>query len=239
MSDSTHAMPPAATAQHDSPSAPVSSQGILVMTTSLQLLYMNGAARTLCGHLTAHRTGLAIHGIVPTEVLELCDALVNALSAHSDLKDWDQLQLTRVTGPADHPVQLRGLGLPERGGLTDSRLIILMEEATPRPTSAVHPQAREQFHLTEQEERVITCLLQGLTNKEIASQLLVSEHTVKEHLRAIMQKTGTTTRTGVLSKALLPGPATATPSTRSASSHARPDCLRLLMAQAGWQARAG
>jgi len=148
---------------------------------------------------------------------------VKTLAGHLDLKDWEQFEFDRVAGSADHLVHLRGLGLPDGDGLKHSRLLILLEPAAPAPTSAIHPQARERFHLTEREMHVIDGLLQGLTNKEIAGQLQVSEHTVKEHLRTIMKKTRTTTRTGVLSKALLPEPAANTPPARSSSSHARPD----------------
>ena len=41
-------------------------------------------------------------------------------------------------------------------------------------------------------------LLKGWTNKEIAHDLAVSEQTVKEHIKHIMAKTKTTTRTGIL-----------------------------------------
>ncbi len=179
--------------------------GILVFTTSLQLLYMNGEARTLCGQLTATRTGLAISGVVPTEVLELCDEITKALSAQPDMKDWGQFQFKRVAGVAEHLVLLRGLGLPDTGGFSQSRLLVLMEEIPHRtPQTASH--ARERFHLTDREQTVIIYLLKGLTNKEIASRMMISEQTVKEHFRHIMQKTATTTRTGILAKVILHDP---------------------------------
>ena len=41
-------------------------------------------------------------------------------------------------------------------------------------------------------------LAKGWTNKEIASALQLALPTVKEHIRHIMAKTNTTTRTGIL-----------------------------------------
>lgn len=43
-------------------------------------------------------------------------------------------------------------------------------------------------HLTERENQVMECLLQGLTNKEIANMLSISEQTVKSHMRSIFKK---------------------------------------------------
>jgi hypothetical protein len=47
--------------------------------------------------------------------------------------------------------------------------------------------------------------LKGETNKEIATALKVSEQTVKEHIKRLLAKTGITTRTGIVMKAVLCG----------------------------------
>jgi len=59
-------------------------------------------------------------------------------------------------------------------------------------------QAKERFVLTPRETHAVENLLKGWTNKEIANEMRVTEQTVKEHLKAIMMKTATTTRTGLL-----------------------------------------
>ena len=43
-------------------------------------------------------------------------------------------------------------------------------------------------HLTEREIEILRLIASGQTNKEIAKRLLVSENTVRAHLRSIMQK---------------------------------------------------
>jgi DNA-binding NarL/FixJ family response regulator len=45
---------------------------------------------------------------------------------------------------------------------------------------------------------VIGYLARGQTNKEIANALGITEQTVKEHIKHIMKKTRSTTRTGIL-----------------------------------------
>jgi DNA-binding NarL/FixJ family response regulator len=43
-------------------------------------------------------------------------------------------------------------------------------------------------------------LMRGLTNKELAAELRISTHTVKEYIRQIMMKVKTTSRTGIVAR---------------------------------------
>jgi len=205
MDDTSHPAPQPHSQPGPSGHATGSSPGILVFTTALQLLYMNGEARVLCGHVNAQLLGHVADGVVPREVLELCEELVALFATRTGAKDWDQFQLTRAAGGPSCAVQLRGLGLPDPGGLAQSRLLILIEE-TDRPYTATAQRAKDRFRLTDREQTVVIYLVKGLTNKEIAGRMMVEEQTVKEHLRHIMEKTGTTTRTGLLSKIVLTDP---------------------------------
>jgi DNA-binding NarL/FixJ family response regulator len=52
----------------------------------------------------------------------------------------------------------------------------------------------EEFGLTVRESEVASLLLQGLSNREIADAMHISQHTVKTHLKGIFNKTGTRSR---------------------------------------------
>lgn len=56
--------------------------------------------------------------------------------------------------------------------------------------------------LTEREVEIIGLLAEGLSNKELAKRLYVSEATVKSHLAHIYGKLGVDTRTGAVSRAI-------------------------------------
>lgn len=80
--------------------------------------------------------------------------------------------------------------------------------------SSVHPDVTNKlinrFHnkfekLTCREMEVIKSLSRGLTNKEIASELYISERTVKFHISSILNKFGADTRTEALSIAIQKG----------------------------------
>ena len=67
---------------------------------------------------------------------------------------------------------------------------------------SVHPQDSERVLLTEREAEVMGLLVQGLTNKEIAVRLDVSESTVKNILQQLFAKSGVRTRSQLVRVAL-------------------------------------
>ena len=56
--------------------------------------------------------------------------------------------------------------------------------------------------LTDREREVFNLLAQGLTNKEIAKNLVITTNTVKRHIKAIFGKLDVHTRASVAAKAL-------------------------------------
>ena len=59
--------------------------------------------------------------------------------------------------------------------------------------------------LTEREHEVLELLSDGLSNRDIASSLSISEHTVKFHLASIFGKLGASTRTEAVHRGLRHG----------------------------------
>lgn len=173
--------------------------GVLVFTGTLQLLYMSQEARELTSRLQQARIGRPMQGVVPDGVLEICEDLLRLLGTNCEAKDWEQLQRTRVTGAPQCPVLLRGFAIPHGRSLQAAHLVILMEPLCSQ-SDVTEKRLQERYHLTDREQTLIIYLMQGLTNKEIANWMEVSEHTIKAHLKHLMKKTGTTTRTGLLTK---------------------------------------
>jgi len=56
------------------------------------------------------------------------------------------------------------------------------------------PRLFERSNLTDRQSQVVELLQAGLTNKEIARRLSISEGTVKLHLHAVYQRLGISTR---------------------------------------------
>jgi DNA-binding NarL/FixJ family response regulator len=74
-------------------------------------------------------------------------------------------------------------------------LMVVDEELSRAVLHAVRPPAEMAEPLTNRELEVMQLLAAGLTNKEIASRLGISDHTVKFHVNAILGKLGVETRT--------------------------------------------
>jgi DNA-binding NarL/FixJ family response regulator len=56
--------------------------------------------------------------------------------------------------------------------------------------------------LSEREKEVLDCLAKGMTSAQVASQLFISENTVKTHVRHILEKLEASNRAEAVSKAI-------------------------------------
>ncbi len=171
--------------------------GLLVFTGSFQLAFMNHEARELSSRLTRCSNGRVAQGVLPTEVTELSERICRLLRERGEGKDREQLQLLRVSRPSSESVLFRAIGVPHSDGLQRSLILIFME-AIGRQEAGIAKQVKWKFGLSDRQAAVVEHLLEGLTNKEIANRLGIAEQTVKEHMKRIMEKTRTTTRTGAL-----------------------------------------
>jgi len=64
---------------------------------------------------------------------------------------------------------------------------------------------RNNLGLTRREQQLVQMISRGLTNKEIASQLNLSEQTVKNHVHRMLRKVGATDRLGAVELCRVPG----------------------------------
>lgn len=62
---------------------------------------------------------------------------------------------------------------------------------------APNSRTRTQLGLTRREQQLVPLIDRGMTNKEIANELNLSEQTVKNHIHRILRKVGVETRLGV------------------------------------------
>ena len=62
--------------------------------------------------------------------------------------------------------------------------------------------ATPDFQFSDREQACVTHLIQGMTDKEIARQIGISEYTVKDHLKHVREKTGAANRAGIIARVL-------------------------------------
>jgi DNA-binding CsgD family transcriptional regulator len=77
------------------------------------------------------------------------------------------------------------------------RVAIILEPASP---ARITPLLMSAYGLTEREQEVTLRVLQGDSTAQIAERLVVSPHTVQEHLKNIFEKTGVRSRRDLVGK---------------------------------------
>lgn len=129
------------------------------------------------------------------------DDVFGALSAGADgycMKDVEPEVLYRA-------IKAVGLGASWLDPAIAERVLKAALESNERNASQPDIPAktsRPRFDLTDRELQVLSGIVDGLSNQEIADRLFLSAETVKTHIRRIMQKLGVADRTQAAVKAL-------------------------------------
>jgi DNA-binding NarL/FixJ family response regulator len=76
----------------------------------------------------------------------------------------------------------------------------LCQEERPPPTFVPSPEQPPTETLTPREQEVALLVGRGLTNRQIAQELVISEHTVHHHVTNILKKLNLTSRQQVASR---------------------------------------
>jgi DNA-binding NarL/FixJ family response regulator len=92
------------------------------------------------------------------------------------------------------------------GAVCPPRLCLLVFNRVAKQGITLMPALRLhiQLGLTRRERELVPMIAKGLTNKEIAALLNVSEQTVKNHVHRMIQKAGASTRLEIVERCRLP-----------------------------------
>ena len=102
--------------------------------------------------------------------------------------------LSRVLSRSGAWLVLHGAVLVGSGA---RRVAVIIERAHP---ARITPLLMSAYQLTEREQEITRLVLQGHATTEIASRLVISDHTVQQHLKSIFDKTGVRSRRELVSK---------------------------------------
>jgi DNA-binding NarL/FixJ family response regulator len=82
--------------------------------------------------------------------------------------------------------------------------LALFEQVAKQSNQPNHFSIRHNLGLTRREQQLVRMISHGLTNKEIASQLNLSEQTVKNHIHRMLRKLGASDRLNAVELCRLP-----------------------------------
>jgi DNA-binding CsgD family transcriptional regulator len=105
-----------------------------------------------------------------------------------------EVAVSRVLSRNGTWVVLHGASLVSGG---TRRVAVIVEPAHP---ARIYPLLMSAYGLTERERDVTRLILQGSSTSEIAEKMVVSEHTVQQHLKSIFDKTGVRSRRDLVAK---------------------------------------
>jgi DNA-binding CsgD family transcriptional regulator len=88
--------------------------------------------------------------------------------------------------------------LPDGG--PGGRVAIVVERSASERATALR---LETYGVTEREREVAVLLAQGLTNPDIAQQLVLSPYTVQDHIKSLFEKTGVSSRQELVARVFL------------------------------------
>jgi DNA-binding CsgD family transcriptional regulator len=91
-------------------------------------------------------------------------------------------------------VVLHGVPLAQTGPL---RVAVIVEPAHP---ARIAPLLMSAYGLSEREQELTRLVLQGFSTAEIAERLVISVHTVQQHLKSVFDKTGVRSRRDLVGK---------------------------------------
>jgi DNA-binding CsgD family transcriptional regulator len=108
--------------------------------------------------------------------------------------DPAEVAVARVLTRSGRWVVLHGVPL---AAVDRRRVAVIVEPAHP---SRIAPLLMSAYGLTDREQQLTRLVLQGYTTTDIAERLVISVHTVQEHLKNVFAKTGVRARRDLVTK---------------------------------------
>jgi DNA-binding CsgD family transcriptional regulator len=130
-------------------------------------------------------------GELPSSVVAVA---ARALRTAEHPEESGEVAVSRVLSRSGTWVVLHGATLVSHGA---RRVAVIVEPAHPARLSSLLISA---YGLTERERDVTRLVLQGHSTAEIAERLVVSPHTVQQHLKNVFDKTGVRSRRDLVGK---------------------------------------
>jgi PAS domain S-box-containing protein len=183
-----------------------SVDGILIMNSDLDIIYETPSAARIIGYEPGELAGRMALSIVHEDDASMLAHEFNQLlhdpertgraAARVRHKDGTWRVVEAVAINLLHDPAVKGIIINYRD-ITDSR-----QYEVAQVRYAVNLTIEEEYRLTDTEKEVLTMMVEGQTNSQIAGRLVISTSTIKFHVGNILRKLGATNRTEAVALAL-------------------------------------
>lgn len=164
---------------------------ILVLTPQLQVRLDTAAARETLHRLNPPDDPTVAITAIPAAAYHVAAALLATESGVPVGPPWSRVHLG-----AGRWITLRAARTSVGGPRGD--IAVSIEDSTPAERLEVFGLA---YGLSPRERHILSGLATGADTRQLAQRLVLSEHTVNDHVKAILAKTGSPTRTALLARA--------------------------------------
>jgi len=175
------------------------SPGILILDREGQLRYSNQEVLLLLPDLlkTDCDGNPQIH--IPAEILRIC-TLAQGLPVlgEGEMSRNVETYCSLMVGGEEQVFSLRAFIVGGVGSKREEGFVMILVERVVEKHTYDFDKVQKEYQLSAREMDVIKSLAQGLSNKDIAEKLYISEHTVKDHLKNIMAKMQVSSRNEIL-----------------------------------------
>ena len=179
--------------RHDGPRDPLDAPGLLTFNAHGVLESLNEQAEAWLHELqpTVALGGGHEEAVLPTEI-----RTVSARARAIALGLESGIARARIKSRTGRWLIIHGFSLHGRDG-ENGRAAIIIE---PARASQVAPVIVEAYNLTPREQEITELISSGLSTGEIAAHLHLSAHTVRDHVKAVFEKVGVSSRGELVSK---------------------------------------
>lgn len=179
-----------------------STPGLLLFDLEGRLLYFSQKTQTIIPNIEKATSLSSKKGTIwPPALSQLLREAIDHAKQPKTLRS-NKPSFHSLLFNSDIPYSLRAFLLgPGDKKVNPSHVLILAEPITPNRGMDMG-KLKAKFKLTSREIEVVKLICGGFSNKVIAEKLFVSEYTVKDHLKHIMDKLGANSRNQIIATLL-------------------------------------
>ncbi len=157
--------------------------GIMILGMDGMLMYVNEEALEIIPEPDK----------IPEDIKNLCDSIKCNIENPADKHKY--ISIHNYLGK---PFSIRAFPIgKDHESSKPTHIMILIERITKKREIDIQ-KVKDKFKLTKRETEIVRLIADGHNNKEISDMLLVSEYTVKDHIKNILRKMNAKSRNEII-----------------------------------------
>lgn len=169
--------------------------GILIYSMTGGLLFANEESIVLLPEL---RKNIKNKSRALDEIHKLCEEVIQTVEKEDN--ENCNLNSAILRDREGTSYYMRAFYLGGAGtGISQGQILILIEKIILRHEPNFE-NVQSKFGLTSRELEVLKLLSTGLTTEELSEKLLISEDTIKDHIKKLMSKMGVSSRSAIIAR---------------------------------------